>query len=57
MKKVTNKDSSGKPRDTGVKKPYRTPSFRFEPVFEVSALACGKVDTTQSACHASRKAS
>ena len=28
------------------KKPYKTPSLRFEPVFEVSALACGKILST-----------
>ncbi len=39
------------------KKPYETPSFRFERVFEVSALSCGKVDTTQGACHANPKLS
>jgi hypothetical protein len=39
------------------KKPYKAPSFRFEPVFEVSALACGKVFSTQASCSHSRKAS
>ena len=39
------------------KKPYTAPSFRYEPVFEVSALACGKVQSTQSGCNHSRKAS
>jgi hypothetical protein len=39
------------------KKPYKPPSFRFEPVFEVAALACGKVFATQGGCHSSRKAS
>ena len=39
------------------KKPYTAPSFRFEPVFEISALACGKVQATQSSCAHSRKAS
>ena len=28
------------------KKPYKTPSLRFESVFEVSALSCGKVSST-----------
>jgi hypothetical protein len=42
---------------TAQKKPYKTPSFRFEPVFEVSALACGKVFNNQTTCHSSRKAS
>ena len=39
------------------KKPYKTPSFRFEPVFEVSALACGKLFASESSCRLSRKAS
>jgi len=39
------------------KKPYTAPSFRFEPVFEISALACGKMQSTQSSCAHSRKAS
>jgi hypothetical protein len=39
------------------KKQYKAPSFRFERVFEVSALACGKVFSTQGSCHHSRKAS
>src|SRR5258708_27883245 len=54
---VTNVDSSGEPRESGVKKPYKAPSFRFEPVFEVSALACGKVFNTHSGCRFNRKAS
>jgi len=60
MKNVTNvmnKDSSGEPREAGAKKPYKAPSLRFEPVFEVSALACGKVFATQGGCRNSRKAS
>ncbi len=57
MKNVTDKDSSGEPREARVKKPYKAPSFRFEPVFEVAALACGKVFSTQGGCHHSRKAS
>jgi hypothetical protein len=31
------------------KKPYSKPAFRFERVFEVSALACAK-NITQSQC-------
>jgi hypothetical protein len=42
---------------TGRKKPYETPSFRFERVFEVSALSCGKVGSTSSGCHANPKKS
>jgi hypothetical protein len=39
------------------KKPYKTPTLKFERVFEVSALACGKVFSTQGGCRISRKAS
>jgi len=41
----------------GKKKPYETPSFRFERVFEVSALSCGKVGSTQGSCHSNPKKS
>jgi hypothetical protein len=33
------------------RKPYLKPTFRFERVFETSALTCGKVDTTEGNCH------
>ncbi len=39
------------------KKPYRKPKVRFERVFEVMALVCGKVFDTQLSCRGSRKAS
>jgi hypothetical protein len=39
------------------KKPYKSPSFRFESVFEVSALSCGKRFATEGSCVHSRKAS
>ncbi|HXZ28690.1 MAG TPA: hypothetical protein VEG08_11915 [Terriglobales bacterium] len=41
----------------GGKKPYQKPSFRRERVFEQSALACGKVQQTQSGCSFNRKTS
>jgi len=40
-----------------VRKPYRKPAFRFERVFETSALSCGKVSQAQQQCKTSRKAS
>jgi len=55
-----DKSVTDKARDTApspAKKPYTAPSFRFEPVFEISALSCGKVQTTQGSCAASKKAS
>ena len=39
------------------KKPYRKPEVRFERVFEVMALVCGKVFSTQLSCHGNRKTS
>jgi len=39
------------------KKPYEKPAFRYERVFETMALTCGKVQSTQSGCHGSRKTS
>jgi hypothetical protein len=39
------------------KKPYHKPTVRYERVFEVQALICGKVETTQWSCHQSRKRS
>jgi len=47
----------GKETARMLKKLYEAPAFRHERVFEVSALSCGKVNTTQGACRANRKAS
>jgi len=59
LKNVTINDSSGSKTKTAIdkKKPYETPSFRFERVFEVSALSCGKVGSTQGSCHSNPKKS
>ena len=57
MTNNTNNDSPGEPRKAAPKKPYEAPAFRWERVFEVSALSCGKVNTTQGACRANRKTS
>jgi hypothetical protein len=46
-----------KPGEAAPKKVYQPPSFRFERVFEVSALSCGKVQSTQAGCHKNRKVS
>jgi hypothetical protein len=57
---MANSDASGKPREAGSKKskkPYQAPAFRFERVFEVSALSCGKVSGTEDSCRHNRKAS
>jgi len=39
------------------KKPYTKPAFRVEKVFETTALACGKVSSTQAQCRLNRKLS
>ncbi len=52
-----NKDSAGEQHKSAVKKPYQTPAFRFERVFEVSALSCGKRNSTQASCVHNRKVS
>lgn len=50
-------DSSGEPLKADAKKPYQAPAFRFERVFEVSALSCGKRHSTEAGCHQNRKTS
>lgn len=51
-------DTARRTADTPTKKkPYKSPSFRFESVFEVSALSCGKRFATEGSCVHSRKAS
>jgi hypothetical protein len=39
------------------RKPYQKPVFRFERVFETTALACGKINATQSHCRFNRHTS
>jgi hypothetical protein len=52
-----NSSNEDTPKPLGEKKPYKTPTFRFEAVFEVSALACGKIQSSQGGCHFVQKAS
>ena len=52
-----NNPNNKMPEPASGKKPYKTPTLRFESVFEVSALACGKLTSTQSGCKFSTKAS
>ncbi len=40
-----------------VRQPYQKPAFRYERVFEMMALSCGKISSTQSACKFVRKTS
>jgi len=56
-----NKDNSSgeqtqEPK-TAAKNPYTAPAFRFDKVFEVMALACGKMHATEHNCRLSRKSS
>jgi hypothetical protein len=37
------------------KRVYQKPTFRRERVFEIMALACGKISATQGLCHFNRK--
>jgi hypothetical protein len=53
----STRDKAGEGAPSSGKKPYTAPTFRSESVFVNSALACGKVQTTQSGCSVSRKAS
>jgi hypothetical protein len=41
----------------GTRKPYVRPAFRHERVFEVMALACGKIGATQAGCVGQTKTS
>jgi hypothetical protein len=44
-------------RESNTKKPYEKPAFRFERVFETSALTCGKTDPFSDMCKRNRKVS
>jgi hypothetical protein len=42
-------------KQTQPKKLYQKPAFRFERVFEMQALSCGKVLDTIGQCRSNRK--
>jgi hypothetical protein len=42
-------------REIPTRKPYVTPSYQREDVFETMALSCGKVQSTEGSCHSNRK--
>jgi hypothetical protein len=46
--------NQGRPA-ASAKKEYKKPEFQREKVFETMALSCGKVESTQGACHFNRK--
>jgi len=59
---MANEDTGLKDRQviqqrTHTKKTYEKPSFRFERVFETSALTCGKTDPFSDMCKRNRKVS
>ena len=56
---METKDSMNEktPKTATGKKPYKAPTLRFENVFEVSALSCGKLAGTSSQCNAAPKTS
>jgi len=45
------------PKTATGKKPYKAPTLRFENVFEVSALSCGKLSGASLLCNSSPKTS
>lgn len=53
----TNRVTAAAEDQSTLRKPYAKPAFRQENLFETSALACGKVQSTQSSCHGNRKTS
>ena len=54
-----NNQSAGismNPQDSGCKRPYIRPGFRWESLaFETMALSCGKISNTQQSCHSNIK--
>jgi hypothetical protein len=52
-----NSTNEAEPESASGKLPYTKPAFRFERVFETSALSCGKVQGTQAGCNHNRKTS
>jgi hypothetical protein len=56
---TTNQDKTTDPAETGnsPKRAYIKPAFRHETVFEVMALACGKVGAVAGPCNSNRKLS
>ena len=52
-----NSSTEKTPQPATGKKTYKTPTLRFESVFEVSALSCGKINPSQQGCGFVQKAS
>jgi len=45
---MSKSEQANSTRAQTIKAPYQKPAFRYESVFETSALRCGKVQSTQS---------
>jgi hypothetical protein len=54
---MSKSEQANSTRAQTIKAPYQKPAFRYESVFETSALRCGKVQSTQSQCRSNRKSS
>jgi hypothetical protein len=52
-----NRQAAQPGKGRAAKKPYRQPTVRYERVFEVNAISCGKVEVNQGPCHQNRKLS
>lgn len=52
-----NTPAGNRAKSERAKKAYQKPEFRHEKVFEVTALACGKIGPTQASCRFNRKVS
>jgi len=52
---ATNQDRPANDGKSLVRKTYAKSEFQHEKVLETMALSCGKVHSTQSGCHYSRK--
>lgn len=57
MNSERNKPTLPSETDRADKRPYIKPAFRHETVFEVMALACGKVSSVSGPCQTNRKTS
>jgi hypothetical protein len=49
--------SPDNPRTPDTRQPYEKPSFRYEKVFVTTALTCGKIGASSTACVGSPKVS
>ena len=47
---IDNKSADAPPAPANKKKPYVKPSFRYEKVFETTALSCGKTGNSSLQC-------